>query len=232
MSTKVIPFDFDQHPIRTVLLEDMPWFVASDVCGVLGIKNHRDSLRHLDDDEKGVVSTDTPGGIQQVSVVNESGLYALVLRSRKPEARKFAKWVTAEVLPAIRQTGSYGVPGVDFEYLREVRSKANNYLHECGKVIRELGGQEPKWPDMPEEAIAQGVIADIMSSARFLGHFDDKGRMHLLQIPPSSKLINPRNAEALREMITFGVPDDLVPELTRFCLDRLERMAKKGLKKH
>lgn len=107
MANSITPFNFGQSAIRTTTVGDAVWFSAADVCDVLGIKNHRDSLQHLDEDEKGVASSDTLGGQQKISVVNESGLYALVLRSRKPEARKFAKWVTSEVLPAIRKTGSY-----------------------------------------------------------------------------------------------------------------------------
>ncbi|WP_312593934.1 BRO-N domain-containing protein [Comamonas terrigena] len=106
----ITPFNFGAHSVRILMQGETAWFSAADVCAALGIKNHRDSLMHLDDDEKGVVSTDTLGGQQSINVVNESGLYALVLRSRKPEARKFAKWVTSEVLPSIRQTGSYGQP--------------------------------------------------------------------------------------------------------------------------
>jgi prophage antirepressor-like protein len=109
-SASVSPFNFGEHAVRVVVQDGSPWFVAADVCAVLGTKNHRESLRHLDDDEKGVISNDTLGGKQQVSVVNESGLYALVLRSRKPEAKKFTKWVTSEVLPSIRKTGTYTQP--------------------------------------------------------------------------------------------------------------------------
>lgn len=110
MTNALTPFNFGQFTVSTTTTGDAVWFSAADVCSALGIKNHRDSLQHLDADEKGVVSTDTLGGQQKVSVVNESGLYALVLRSRKPEARKFAKWVTSEVLPAIRKTGGYQQP--------------------------------------------------------------------------------------------------------------------------
>lgn len=109
-TTALTPFNFGQFTVSTTTIDNDVWFSAADVCLALGIKNHRDSLQHLDADEKGVVSTDTLGGQQKVSVVNESGLYALVLRSRKPEARKFAKWVTSEVLPAIRKTGGYQQP--------------------------------------------------------------------------------------------------------------------------
>lgn len=84
-----------------------PWFVAKDVCDCLGIKNGRDAVAALDEDEKGVAFSDTRGGRQKVTTISESGLYALIFRSNKPEARVFSKWVRAEVLPAIRRTGGY-----------------------------------------------------------------------------------------------------------------------------
>lgn len=100
-------FKFGDHNVRVVLRDGDPWFVAVDVALTLGYRNAPDAARHLDEDEKGTQIVRTPGGDQKVTVINESGLYALVLRSRKPEARKFAKWVTSEVLPAIRKTGVY-----------------------------------------------------------------------------------------------------------------------------
>lgn len=83
------------------------WFVAADVCKALGILNSRDALSRLDEDEKGVATTDTLGGRQQVSTVNESGLYSLIFSSRKESAKRFKKWATSEVLPAIRKHGGY-----------------------------------------------------------------------------------------------------------------------------
>jgi prophage antirepressor-like protein len=83
------------------------WFVAADVCKSLGLRNSRQSLATLDDDDKDVRSTDTLGGVQQVATVNESGLYTLIFRSRKESARRFKKWVTSVVLPAIRTQGGY-----------------------------------------------------------------------------------------------------------------------------
>lgn len=104
----ITPFNFNSHDIRVIVRNGEPWFVAKDVCETLGYSNSRKAIGdHLDDDEKGVTNSDTLGGSQKLTIINESGLYALVLRSRKPEARKFAKWVTSEVLPAIRKTGSY-----------------------------------------------------------------------------------------------------------------------------
>ena len=97
----------DFGKVRTVTLDGAPCFVAADVCRALDISNSRDAVRRLDDDERGVVSTDTLGGVQEMTVVNESGLYSLVLGSRKPEAKQFKRWITHEVIPTIRKTGGY-----------------------------------------------------------------------------------------------------------------------------
>lgn len=98
--------------IRTIMQNDEPWFVASDVCKALQIGNSRQALTRLDADEKGVTLNDTLGGKQTISIISESGLYALVLSSRKPEAHAFKRWVTHEVLPAIRRTGAYVTPSL------------------------------------------------------------------------------------------------------------------------
>lgn len=132
--TAITPFNFNNNDVRVIIQDGDPWFVAADVCAVLGVKNHRDSLMHLDDDEKGVVLNDTLGGKQQVSVVNESGLYALVLRSRKPEAKKFTKWVTSEVLPSIRKTGQYTLPST-------INPEQAQHLKELVQLVAESGKQ-------------------------------------------------------------------------------------------
>ena len=101
-------FSFESHQINVRIDEHGdPWFIASEICSALGIRNPRDAVSRLDEDEKGVAKTDTLGGAQEVSTISESGLYSAILRSRKPEAKRFKKWVTSEVLPAIRKTGSY-----------------------------------------------------------------------------------------------------------------------------
>lgn len=83
------------------------WFVASDICNALGLKNPRQAVAKLDDDERGVTTMDTLGGRQQVSTINESGLYSLIFSSRKAEAQRFKKWITSVVIPSIRQHGGY-----------------------------------------------------------------------------------------------------------------------------
>ncbi len=98
-------FDFQKKKIRTIVEKDETWFVANDVCEAVGIQ--RTQTRRLAEDEKGVRSMHTLGGKQELAVVNEYGLYHLVLYSRKPEAKAFKRWITHEVIPAIRKTGSY-----------------------------------------------------------------------------------------------------------------------------
>lgn len=94
--------------VRVVDVNGEPWFVAKDVCECLELGNPRTSIALLDEDEKGVHTMDTPGGAQEMSIVSEAGLYSLILRSRKPEAKAFKRWITHEVLPTIRRTGQYG----------------------------------------------------------------------------------------------------------------------------
>jgi len=94
--------------VRTVMLNDEVWFVGKDVAAILGCSNTRKALTdHVDKEDKGVTKCDTPGGIQLLTIINESGLYSLILSSKMPNARKFKHWVTSEVLPALRKTGHY-----------------------------------------------------------------------------------------------------------------------------
>lgn len=111
--------------VRTVMINGEPWFVAADVCRALEIKNSRDAMTRLDDDEKDVALTDTLGGAQTSTVVNESGLYALVLGSRKPEAKAFKRWITHDVIPSIRKHGAYITPQKLYECLQDPRAMAN-----------------------------------------------------------------------------------------------------------
>lgn len=109
--------------VRTLNIDGEPWFVASDVCKALGIANSRDAVARLDEDEKGVALTDTLGGVQNLTTVNEPGLYALVLSSRKPEAKAFKRWITHEVIPSIRKHGGY-IAGQEAMTPEELMAKA------------------------------------------------------------------------------------------------------------
>jgi anti-repressor protein len=110
--TAITPFEFPAtgQQVRTVLIDGQPWFFVNDVCSVLDIGNVGNALARLDDDEKDSIRlTDGTPGNPNRSIVSEPGLYDLIVRSDKPDAKRFRRWVTHEVLPAIRQTGSYSV---------------------------------------------------------------------------------------------------------------------------
>lgn len=113
---EIMPFMFGESVVRVITDENgEPWFVAKDVCRVLGLENNRDAVSSLDEDEK--ITVADPDGNPRAGiphryvVISESGLYALVFRSRKPQAREFSRWVRKEVLPALRKTGRYEIPG-------------------------------------------------------------------------------------------------------------------------
>ena len=102
-------FTYEGMPLRTVEKDGEIWWVLKDVCGVLGIVKTDRVAARLDDDEKGAHLVSTPSGNQNMTIVNEPGLYSVILRSDKPEAKNFKRWVTHEVLPSIRRTGSYSL---------------------------------------------------------------------------------------------------------------------------
>jgi prophage antirepressor-like protein len=110
MSTQIIHFDFNGFELRTLGTWDAPLFVAGDVCSVLELGNVSMACAGLDEDEKGITIVDTLGGKQDLLCITESGLYSLVLRSRKVQAKAFKKWITSEVMPSIRKTGGYQAP--------------------------------------------------------------------------------------------------------------------------
>ena len=119
-------FDYKGQSVRTVLDERTgePWWIARDVCDVLDIQNTHVVLRGLDDDEKGRSTVPTLGGDQVMTSINEPGLYSLILRSRKPEAKAFKRWITHEVIPAIRKTGSYGITSAATSAIPQTYSEA------------------------------------------------------------------------------------------------------------
>lgn len=101
-------FNFDGSQIRTLTIDDEPYFVGKDVAEVLGYSNPRKAIRnHVDEEDRGVTKMGTPGGIQDLTIINESGLYSLIMSSKLPDAKRFKRWVTSEVLPQIRKHGMY-----------------------------------------------------------------------------------------------------------------------------
>lgn len=146
--TDLIPFTYGEQPVRTLTIDGEPWFVAGDICAVLDLGNVGQALSSLDLDEKGSITiTDGTPGNPNRAIVSEPGMYSLILRSRKPEARQFRRWITHEVIPTIRKTGGYGIarhsrqlPQTFAEALRELASEVE--AHEVTKDrVRELDAQ-------------------------------------------------------------------------------------------
>ena len=135
-------FNFEKNQVRTVLINDEPYFVGKDVATILGYSNPRDALsKHVDEEDKGVANYDTPGGKQNLTVISESGVYALVFGSKLPGAKKFKRWVTKEVLPTIRKTGGYKVPDNPTDALKlmfEAQTQTNQHVGALDKRITDL----------------------------------------------------------------------------------------------
>lgn len=117
----------DFGSVRTMLIDNEPYFVGKDVAEILGYSNTRDALaKRVDDEDKGVANCDTLGGTQEMVIINESGLYSLILSSKLPTAKKFKRWVTSEVLPAIRKHGVYAEQPKQLSPIEMIASIANN----------------------------------------------------------------------------------------------------------
>ncbi|MGV3456323.1 BRO family protein [Sphingomonas sp.] len=156
------PFNFGDQPIRIEDRDGAPWFVLVDVCRVLGISNPSVAARRLDADERDDLNiTDPIGRAQTATVVNESGLYRLILTSRKDSAKRFGKWVTSEVLPSIRRTGGYGAPAAPLD-LTDTATLHRLLLSHTGKALAQeerIAALEPRAAALDLLTRADGALA-------------------------------------------------------------------------
>lgn len=127
------PYNFHSQEVRAFLKDGEPWFVAKDLCDVLGLTDVSKTLERLDDDEKGTSSIRTLGGNQDMATVSEPGMYQLVLGSRKPIAKEFKRWLCHEVIPSVRKTGSYSIEKTPIQILAETTA----YMVEMEKIQME-----------------------------------------------------------------------------------------------
>ena len=167
-------FDYKGHQVRTVEKDGEVWFVAKDVCDILGIKNHKGAIKELDDDERdGVAITDPIGRKQVTNIISEPGVYALVLRSRKPEAKEFSRWVRHKVIPSIMRHGMYMTdataekiladPDVFIKVLEELKSERSKNL----QLTAQAKSNEPKVlfaeaVETSEDSILIGAFAKML----------------------------------------------------------------------
>lgn len=176
----IIPYDFSGKTIRVFIDEHgNPWWVVKDACIVLGISNHKDAASSLDNDEKQLVGiTDQSGKLRNTLVVNESGLYNLIFKSRKPEAKEFKRWITHDILPQIRKTGAYSVsPALPQNYKEALQhlliqvEKNEKLLIEKDQLAAEKKALVPK-----------ALMFDVIGSSS--GHYCLRDAAKILSIKP------------------------------------------------
>lgn len=132
-------FSFEENEVRTLKIDDEPYFVGNDVAKILGYSNYRNAVvDHVDDEDKLRTQIKYAGQNREVTVINESGLYSLIFSSQMPDAKKFKHWVTSEVLPAIRKTGSYQIPQTPEEQLKLTMQVTNRLVGRVDKVEKDL----------------------------------------------------------------------------------------------
>lgn len=231
-------FNFGDQPVRIVTIDGEPWFVAKDVCTTLGYRDAEKGTRNLGTHQKGVHDLRTPGGDQRVTIINEPGLYRLVLRSRKPEAVAFSDWVASEVLPSIRKTGTYSaprpapespnkparvqmafMPAKDQSRVSHLRVTVDSYsrhsnthavLHvTCGDVGFAIAINAPTLRDF---ASGEAVVAEYPKGRNPLNtQFTALYRAHLKPEPPSSRIDLRRLRSRAEKHLSHA--QDLVDEL-------------------
>lgn len=224
IATSVASFSFENFSVRAISRNGDIWFIAADVGAVLELTNVRASVALLDDDEKGVNTIDTPAGKQEMSVINESGLYALILRSRKPEAKRFRKWVTSEVLPAIRRTGQYRQqPQLDFtdiDAMKAAREIAFRYFDDFRSATK-AGKDFALMDEIPREVLA-GMVSAALRQEQFILHFDHNGQMHIRPMPDPYEGL----ARAIADPGNIGLEDQVISEIGHACMTALACRAK------
>ncbi len=213
----LIQFDSSEgFHVRTAIIDELTVFVGKDVCECVGISKYRDALAKLDSDERVSVFVDTLGGRQEMVCVTESGLYALIFMSRKPEAKKFRKWVTAEVLPAIRQYGFYSIfPNADDALRQKLNARISGQMSHIRQSVENLA--EP----LPE---GYGTISAFLASFGLDLSDDPAARLRLsasvrsaamkrsIRIIPQWKpegwrAVNNYPRELVREVLASALPD-------------------------
>lgn len=205
-------FESDQFgTIRAIRDENgEPMFVAKDVCAVLELKNPRSTLALLDEDEKGVHIVDTPGGEQQMTIVSEPGFYKLVMRSRKPEAKAFQRWVTHEVLPALRRDGAYEVPReepLDLVIARGMvaANKKIQLLEDRNDALRKQAEELRPKAAFFDRCMESDALISVRDAAKMLKSFDrDMGEKRLRDLLRERGYVEKRTLRATAEAIRWG----------------------------
>ncbi|MCO5546045.1 Bro-N domain-containing protein [Xylella fastidiosa subsp. multiplex] len=247
MSQSIIPFDFHSHAVRVVMRDGNPWFVATDVCTALGYRNPSKALGdHLDSDERTTINVPTPNATLGVptNIISESGLYALILRSRKPEARKFAKWVTSEVLPSIRKTGEYTVnPDLEYDQMRSyskdrkqmeaLNTAHSRWISDVRRALESAGIKEPEFPKELEDskAIATSALVELLRWHRWILDFGPDFRLRLTPVTLHTNFLTSDEVADWVRHPTF--PSKHLPDIAKAAIERMSKaFSEKALGPH
>lgn len=178
-------FEFESKDVRTVIIEGQPWWVAKDVADILGYSDTQTMTRRLDEDEKGMQNLHTLGGLQNLSVISEPGLYSAILGSNKPEAKVFKKWIVTEVIPSIRKTGGYNLSGMAL--IASAVIEAQKVLEQKDKHIAELTPKAEYFDALCEskDAVDIGTVAKILNVGI--------GRNKMFEILRNERVLMPDN---------------------------------------
>ena len=224
----VIPFVFSDQQVRALTINGEPWFVARDVCDILEIENVTKAVYGLDDDELTLLKVRSGGQERDMNCVSESGLYTLIIRSNKPQAKPFRKWVTSVVLPAIRKTGSYAMPGAagkraDIFHHRGPSSPGGldiRYTLDLTKIITNPKPQTLELLERLTGVVVTDLAADIASgSAAYRDRADIRAVIdrfaaaHLVAAPGESVLFKEVYGRFLRWYGDQGFDVNYVPSL-------------------
>ena len=235
----IIPFDFNSYAVRVVMRDGSPWFVAKDICDILHITNSRDAIARLDDDEKGVALTDTLGGKQQVQIVSESGLYILILRCRnaiKPGSTsyRFRKWVTNDVLPAIRKTGHYSIQdptASDIPHLAESHSAIGgahqtfvSWINDARRALSQANITAPDLPEMHSD-LKLAVLGELLMHTRWMLSINHKFQLTLIPVEGEGRVVSDNEISRLISDPDF--PKKYLPEIAKAAIDRMEKSLNK-----
>ncbi len=160
----IVAFDFESSKVRTLWKDNEPWFVLVDICKALDISNPSRMAQRLDEDERSVYNLGRQG---EAIIINESGLYTVILRSNKPEAKLFKRWITHEVLPSLRKTGSYSLSKApEAELLREIQrlNEINERTNQKLDILIKQNEQKKARKQLPKEPLPDDEKAMIISA--------------------------------------------------------------------
>lgn len=230
MSQSIISYDFRAHSVRVVIRDGEPWFVATDVARSLGYRNSPDAVRNLEDRQKGTHNVRTLKGNQELTIISEGGLYRLVLRSRKPEAVAFSDWVTDEVLPSIRKTGSYnqGKDGLadipDLAKCRKALVQAHNDFCDWGyaahQAMLSAGITPPPSPDVtPDMMLA--TLGGLLMNTSWILRVNHEFRISLIPVSDSESIVS--NEKIAGYISDSSFPSRHLPDIAKAAIDRMSK---------